>query len=86
MKALEAIFIVVFRSRRSQGDEDRRHWSHEAQDEGSHTAKESGQVGPPILSLESLFVDFLRSYVSFLPKNDPRKILGHLDVIWIHEA
>ena len=80
------IFIVGFRSRRSHGDENGRHRSHEAQDGGSHVAKESGRVGPPLLALGSPFVRFLRSYASFLPKNDPRKILGHLDVVWLPET
>ena len=74
------IFIVGFRSRRRHGDEDRRHRRLEAQDRGPHATKESGRVGPPLSALESPFVRFLRSYASFLPKNDPREILGHLDI------
>ena len=80
------IFIVVFRSRRSHGDENGRHRSHEAQDGGSHAAKESCRVGPPILALGSPFVRFLRSYALFLPKTNARKILGHLDVVWVPET
>ena len=80
------IFIVVFRSRRRHGDEDRRHRRLEAQDRGSHAAKESGRVGPPLLALGFPFFRFLRSYALFLPKNDPRKILGHLDVVWVPET
>ena len=80
------IFIVVFRSRRRHGDEDRRDRRLEAQDRGSHAAKESGHVGPPLLALGFPFFRFLRSYTLFLPKNDPRKILGHLDVVWVPET
>ena len=53
------IFIVGFRSRRSQGDKDRQQRSHEAQNKGSHAAKESGHVGlclwafgPPLFRLQ----------------------------------
>ena len=48
-------------------------------------AKESGRVDRPLLGLGPPFVSFLRSHVSFLPKNDPRELLGHLDVVWIRE-
>ena len=77
------IFIVVFRSRRRHGDEDRRHWRLEAQDGGSHAVKESDRVGPPLLALGFPFV---RSYASFHPKTDAREILGHLDIVWVPET
>ena len=41
------IFIVGFRSRRSHGDKDRRHRSHEGEKGVHHVARESGHVGPP---------------------------------------
>ena len=80
------IFIVVFRSRRRHGDEDRRHWRLEAQVGGSHAVKESDRVGPPLSALGFPFVRFLRSYTSFLPKTDAREILGHLGVGWVPES
>ena len=80
------IFIVVFRSRRRHGDENGRHRSNEGGDRCSHAARESGRVGPPKIFLGLSFVRFLGSYALFLPKNDPRKILGHLDVVWVPET
>ena len=80
------ISIVVFRSRRRHGDENGRHRSNEGGDGPSHAAKESGRVGPPLSLLGLPFVRFLGSYSFFLPKNDPRKILGHLDIVWISET
>ena len=67
---------VVFRSRRRHGDENGRHRSNEGGDGPSHMAKESGRMGPPLSLLGLPFVRFLGSYF-FLPKNDPRKFLGH---------
>ena len=52
----------------------------------SHAARESGRVGPPKILLGLPFVRFLGSYAFFLPKNDPRKISGHYDVIWSPET
>ena len=69
----ETIFIGVFRSRRSFCKKDRRHWSHEGQVDGSHAAKESSRVGPPLLAFRLPLFRFLRSYALFLPKNDARK-------------
>ena len=80
------IFIGVFRSKRSLWRKDRRQRSSEAQDGGSHAAKESGRVGHPLLALGPPFVRFIRSHASFLPKTDPRKLLGHLDVVWVPET
>ena len=77
------IFIVVFRSRRRHGDENGRHRSNEGGERCSHAARESGRVGPPKILLGLPFVHFLGSYALFLPRNDPRKILGHLDVVWV---
>ena len=82
----ETIFIVVFRSRWRHGDEDRRHRSHEEEKRVLHAAKESGRVGPPISFLGLPLLTILGSYVSFLAKNDPREILGHLDVVWVTET
>ena len=53
---------------------------------GSHATTVPGRVGPPRLALGFPFFRFLRSYALFLPKNDPRKILGHLDVVWVPET
>ena len=80
------ILIVGFRSRRRHWDEDRRHRRLEAQDRGPQAAKESGPVGPSLWALGSPFVRFLRSYALFLPKTDARKILGHLDIVWVPET
>ena len=80
------IFIVGFRSRRSHGDENRRHRSHEGKNKGSHAAKESSHVGPPISVLGLPFLRILGSYVFFLPNIGPRIILGHLDVIWVPDS
>ena len=79
-------FIVGFRSRRSFWRKDRRQRSLEAPDGGSHAAKESGHVGPTKILLGLPFVRFLGSYALFLPKTDARKILGHLDVVWVPET
>ena len=57
----ESIFILVFRSRRSHGDEDRWHRRLEAPDGLLHAARESGRVGPPILALGLTLLHFLRS-------------------------
>ena len=85
-RASGTIFIVVFRSRRRLGKKDRRQRSLEAQVDGSHVAKESGRVGPLNLALGSPFVRFLCSHALFLPKTDARKLLGHLDVVWVPET
>ena len=53
------IFIVGFRSRRSHGDEDRRHRSLEGQVDGPHAAKESVRMGPPLLALVAPFASIL---------------------------
>ena len=45
------LFIVGFRSRRSHGDENGRHRSHEGEKRWSYAARESDRVGPPILGL-----------------------------------
>ena len=82
----ETIFIVVFRSRRRLGDENGRHRSNNGGERCSHAARESGRVGPPKILLGFPFMRFLGSYALFLPKNDPRKILGHLDVVWVPET
>ena len=81
-----AIFIVGFRSRRSQGDQDRRHRSHEGEKEVPHAARYRGRVGPPNFLLGLLFSRILGSDVFFLPHIGPRKILGHLDVVWVPEG
>ena len=57
------IFVVSFRSRQRNGDEDRRHQRLEAQDSGPHVAKESGRVGPPLLAFGLPLFCLLRSYV-----------------------
>ena len=75
------IFIVGFRSRRRHGDENGRHRSNEGGERCSHVARESSHMGHPKILLGLPFVRFLGSYALFLPKNDPRKILGHLDVV-----
>ena len=82
----ETIFIVVFRSRRSFWKKDRRQRSHEGPDEWSHAAKESGRVGHPLSAFGPPLFCLLRSYALFLPKNDPRKFLGQLDVVWVPET
>ena len=79
-------FIVGFRSRRSRGQKDRWQRSHEAENKGSHAAKESGRVGPCVLALGPPLLRLLCSYAFFLPKNDPRKFIGHLDVVWVPET
>ena len=78
-----SIFIDVFRSRRRHGDENGRHRRLEGQDGAPHAAKESGRVGLPLLVLGLPFLRFLGSYSFFLPKTDPRKISGDLDVVWV---
>ena len=80
------IFIVGFRSRQNQGDEDRRHQSHEGEKGVPHAARESGCVGPPNFLLGLPFSRILGSYVFFLLNIGPRKILGHLDVVWVPES
>ena len=80
------IFIVGFRSRRNQGDKDRWHRSHEGENGVPHTARESGHVGPPNFLLRLPFSRIIGSYVFFLPNIGPRKILGHLDVVWVPES
>ena len=80
------IFIVVFRSRRRHGDENGRHRSNEGGERCSHAARESGCVGPPKILLRLSFMRFIVSYALFLTKNDPRKILGHLDVVSVPET
>ena len=80
------IFIVVFRSRRSFGKKDRRQRSHEAQNKGSHAARESSHVGLCVLALGPPLLRLLRSYAFFLPKFDPRKFSGHLNVFWVPET
>ena len=82
----ETIFIGVFRSRRSFWKKDRRHRSHEGQVDGSHAAKESGSVGPPLLAFRFPLFRFLCSYALFLPKTDARKFSGHLDVVLVPET
>ena len=81
----ETIFIGVFRSRRSHGDEDQRHRRLEGPEEVPHAAKESGRVGPPIFLLGFPLLLILRSYALFLPKTDVREVSGHLDVVWVPE-
>ena len=56
-------------------------WVFPDDDEEVEGARESGHVGPPKILIGLPFMRFLGSYVLFLPKNDPRKILGHLDVV-----
>ena len=58
----------------------------EAQKRGSHAAQVPGRVGPLNFGLRLPFVRFLGSYALFLPKTDARKILGHLDVVWVPET
>ena len=45
------LFIVGFRSRRSNGDENGRHRSHEGEKRWSHAARESDRVGPSSFQL-----------------------------------
>ena len=85
-RASGTIFIVGFRSRRRFWRKDRRQQSLKAPDGGSHAAKESGRVGHPLLALGPPFVRLLRSHASFLSKTDARKLLGHLDVVWVPET
>ena len=80
------IFIVVFRSKGSFGKKDRRQRSHEGQKGGSHTAKGSGRVGLCLWAFGPPLFCLLRSYAFFLPKNDPLKFIGHLDVVWVPET
>ena len=80
------IFIVIFRSRGSFGKKDRRKWSHEAKNGGSHVAQESGHVGLSILALRHPLLRLFLSYTFSLPKNDPRKFSCHLDVVWVPET
>ena len=72
------IFIVVFRSRRCFEKKDRRQRCHEAQNKGSHAARESGHVGLGVLALGPPLIRLLRSYAFFLPKIDP----VNFQVIW----
>ena len=80
------IYAVGFRSRQNQGDEDRRHRSHEGEKRVPHVAWYRGRVGPPSFLLGLPFLPILGSYVFFLPNIGPRKILGHLDVVWVPES
>ena len=72
-RASGTIFIVGFRSRQRFRRKDRLQQSLEGQDRGSHAAKESGCVGPPLLAFGPPLFRFLRSYSLFLPKPDARK-------------
>ena len=86
-KALGGSIYSRFRSRRSFGKKDRRQRRPEGHFGGSHAVRESGHVGPPLSAFWSPFLRFLCAYVSFLPKkSDPRKVSGHLDVVWVPET
>ena len=63
-----ALYIGVFRSRKSFGKKDRRKWSHEAQKRWAHAARYMGRVGHPLLAVRPPFTCFLRSEVFLLPK------------------
>ena len=80
-KCRGTIYAVGFRSRRNQGDEDRRHRSHEGEKGVPHAACYRGRMGPRIFLLRLPFSWILGSYVIFLPNIGHRKILGHLDVV-----
>lgn len=67
-------------------EKDRRQRRLEGPDGGSHVARESGRVGHPLLAHGPPFACFLRSYALLLPKTDARKLLGHLDVVWVPET
>ena len=54
------IFTVGFRSRRSHGDEDRRHRSHEGEKGVPHASWYRGRVGPPHLVLVAPIASILR--------------------------
>ena len=81
-----AIFIVIFRSRGSFGKKDQCKRSHEAQNDWSHAAQESGHMGLVVLALRPPLLRLFRSYAFFLPKSDPRKFSGHLDFVWVLET
>ena len=61
------IYAVGFRSRRNQGDEDRRHQSHKGERGWSHAARYRGRVGPSISLLVGLLV------FNFSPLRSPQK-------------
>ena len=79
-------FIVGFRSRRSHGDENGLHRSHEGEIDGSHAARYRGHVAPPLMGLRAPFVHFLCPQALFLPNIDARKFAGDLDVVWVPET
>ena len=59
---------------------------HFRQKGGSHLAKESGRVGLCLWAFGPPLFRLLRSYAFFLPKNDPLKFIGDLDVVWVPET
>ena len=77
------IFIVGFRSRRSQGTKIDVIGATRAQmtspTRPRNLAAWAYVFWPPLFGL-------LRSYAFFLPKTDPRKFSGHLDVVWVPET
>ena len=77
---------IIFWKEQDLGAKEANKRRPEGPDEWAHVAQVPGHVGPPKILLGLPFVRFLGSYALFLPKNDPRKILGHLDAVWVLET
>jgi hypothetical protein len=80
------LYIVCFRSRRIQQDEDRRHRSNEMATGRPHAAQASSCVGHAHFLLGPPLLHFLLSEVLFHGKTGSHKVSGNLDSIWVPES
>ena len=76
------IYAIGFRSRRNQGDEDQRHQSHEGERECPMRPGTGAVWAHLFSSSDFLFLGSLACTSSSFQILGPRKILGHLDVVW----
>jgi hypothetical protein len=80
------LYIVGFRSRRSQRDEDRRHQSNEVRTSSPHAAQASGCMGHAYFSLGPPLLHFLVSEVLFCEKTGSHKVSSNFDSVWVPES